>query len=98
MEPRRHALEQLQFFSSEKIIFLSEFFWRIVLCCRSAQLADLAGPGPTHVVGSRSRHALCTGQSQSLQGTRDMLLVWFVLDSPLSQRQCAAQEADCPRL
>ena len=27
-----------------------------------------------------------------------MLLVWFVLDSPLSQRQCSAHEADCPRL
>ena len=36
--------------------------------CRSAPLTDLAGLGPTHVVGFRSRHALRIGQSQSLQG------------------------------
>ena len=59
---------------------------------------DLACFGPTHVVGSKSHHNLRIGQSQSLQGARDMQLVWFVLDSPLSQCQCSGQEADCPRL
>ena len=38
--------------------------------CRSVQLTDFTGFGPTHVVGSRSRHTLGTGQSQSLQGAR----------------------------
>ena len=31
-------------------------------------------------------------QSQGLQGAGYVLLVWLVLDSPLSQRQCPAQE------
>ena len=47
---------------------------------------------------SWSRYTPSIGQSQSLQGGGDMLLVWFVLVSPLSQCQCSTQEADCPRL
>ena len=95
IESRRYTLEQLQFSSSEKIIFLSDFFRRIAPFCLSAQLTDLAGFGPTHVVGSRSRHTLSIGQSQSLQGAGSMLLVWLVLDHPLSQCQCSAQETGC---
>ena len=38
------------------------------------------------------------GQSQSIQGAGNMLLVWLVLDSPLSQCQRSTQETDCPRL
>ena len=56
-------------------------FWRIVPFCRSTQLTDLAGLGPSHAVSSRSRHTLGTGQSQSLQSAGNMLLIWFVLDS-----------------
>ena len=36
--------------------------------------------------------------AQSLRRTRNVLLVWLVLDSPLSQSQCSTQEAYCPRL
>ena len=62
IEPRRHALEQLQFFSGEKIILLSDLFPRIVPFCRSVQLTGFTGLGPTHIVGSRSRHTLSIGQ------------------------------------
>ena len=96
IEPRRHALEQLEFFSNEKIILLSDLLQRIVPFCRSAQLTDFIGVGPTHVVGSKSRHTPSIGQPQSLQGTGNVLLVWLVLYSPLSQRQCSAQEARSP--
>ena len=40
---------------------------------------DLACFGPTHVVGSRSRHTPSIGQPQSLPSAGDMLLVWFAL-------------------
>ena len=48
--------------------------------CRSAQLTDFTGLGPTHVVGSRSRHILSIGKSQSLQGAgieRNQTLLQF---------------------
>ena len=73
-------------------LFLSEFLQTIVPFCRSAQLTDLAGFGPTHVFGSRSRHTLSIGQSQSLQSAGNMLLVWLVLDSPIE-----AMSVFCPR-
>ena len=91
MSPLQH-----QFFSREKIIFFSNFFHKIVPFCRSTQFTDWAGLGPTQVVGSRSRRTLGIGLSQSLQGARNMLLVWLVLDSPLSQCQRSAQETRCP--
>ena len=54
-------------------------------------------PWAPHVIGSRSRHTLGIGQFQSLQGAGNILLLWLVLDSPLSQCQCSAQETRCPR-
>ena len=95
VEPGRHALEQLQFFSSEKIILLFDFFSNLAPFFHSTQLTVLTCFWPTHVVGSWSGHTPSVGQSHNLQGVgEDMLLVWLVLNSPLSQCQCSSQETE----
>ena len=48
----------------------------------SAQLTDLTRLGAARIVGSWSRHTPSIGQSQSLQGAGNVLLVWLVLNSP----------------
>ena len=65
---------------------------------RSVQLTDLTCFRTTHIIGSWSGHTPNTGQSQNLQSSVNMLLVWLVLNSPLSQYQCSSQETDCPEL
>ena len=50
MKPRRHALGQLQLFSSEKVVLLFEFFKSITPFFRSMQFTDLACFGPTSSV------------------------------------------------
>ena len=90
---RCYTLEQLQFFSSEKIIFFSNFFRRIVPFRRSTQLTDLAGLGPTHVVASRSRHTLSTGQSQSLPRRIRFPTVAMSVFCP---RSCLSETATAP--
>ena len=85
VEPGRHALEKLQFFSSEKVILLLDLFRKLAPCCRSAQLADLTCLKAAHIIGCWSGHTPSVGQSQNLQGARNMLLVWPLLDSPLTR-------------
>ena len=98
IESGRYTLEQLQFFSNEKIILLTDLFGRIVPFCCFAHLADFTGFWSTHIVGSRSPHTFGTGQPQCFQCAGNMLLVRFVLNSPLSQCQRSAQDGCCPRL
>ena len=69
---------------SEVIILLFDFVKRITPFCRSAYLADLTGLGAARIVGSWSRYTPSIGQSQNLQGARNVLLVCLTLDSPLS--------------
>ena len=58
VDPGSRALEQLQFFSSEKI-FLFDLFRRLAPFCRSAQLACLKAG---RVIGSWSGHTPSVGQ------------------------------------
>ena len=84
---RHQPLEQLQFFSSEKIILLFDLFKKLAPFCRSAQLANPTCLEAARIIGSCSGHTPSVGQSQNLQGARDMLLVWLV---PLSKCQCSS--------
>ena len=76
IEFRCHTLEQLQLSSNEKIIFFSELFQKIGPFCSSTQFNDLAcfGLTPRRSVSGVAT-TLGIGQSQSLQGARDILLV-----------------------
>ena len=98
VESRRYALEQLQFFSSEKIIFLFDLFRRLAPFCCSAQLADLTclKPPASSVPGVatprasvspttfRARETCCWSGSYSILNCRNV----NVLPKKLTVRDC----------
>ena len=51
-EPGSYALEQLQFFSSGKVVLLFDLVRKVTPFCRSAQLADLTCFEDGHIPGS----------------------------------------------
>ena len=61
----------------------------------SAQLACLKAAASS-VLGVATPRASVS--PRTFRARETMLLVWLVLNSPLSQCQCSSQENDCPRL